>query len=129
MDQEGEAWSEMARRSGGNGREERDEPRGAGGRVSGWVAKDSEMRREERCGEGGQRGEQQVVCTPVTFCSSGPRTPRGNKERGGRGEREEEEASEGTTPPAGAATLNRRAFILKPKFTECLSAPYKALKC
>lgn len=95
-----------------------------------WVGKGSEMRREERCGEGGQRGEQQVVCTPVTFCSSGPRTPRGNKKRGRRGEKEEEEeASEGTTPPAGAASLNSRAFILKPRFTECLSAPYKALKC
>lgn len=93
------------------------------------VAKDSEMRREERCGEGGQRGEQQVVCTPATFCSSGPRTPRGNEKWGRQGEREEEEASEGTTPPAGAALLNRRAFILKLKFRECLSAPYKALKC
>lgn len=100
---------------------------GAGGRVGGWVGKDSEMRREECCGEGGRRGEQQVVCIAATFCSSGPRTPRGNKKWGRWGAKEEEE-SEGTTPPAGAASLNRRAFILKPKFTGWLSAPYKALK-
>lgn len=49
----------------------------------------SDMGREELRRRRGQRGDQQVVCTSVTLCSSRPRMPRrnrgGGRRAGGRG--------------------------------------------
>lgn len=95
--------------------------------VGGWVR--TRIWRGEECRRrGGQRGEQQVECTSVTFCSSRPRMPRRNR-GGGRG------AGGGGNRGHNATSkrsITKQAYIYfeaEFKKKNVLSTPYIALKC
>ena len=84
------------------------------------------MGREECRRKGGQRGEQQVVCTSVTFCSSRPRMPRRNR-GGGRGAGGGGKWGHNAT---SERSITKQAYIyFEAEFKKILSTPYIVLKC
>lgn len=84
----------------------------------------SNMRREECKRRGGQRGEQQVACTSVTFCSFRPRMPRRNMKEG-RGAGGGGKWGHNAT---SKRSITKQAYIyFEAEFTKFLSTPYIAL--
>lgn len=87
-----------------------------------------DMGREELRRRGGQRGEQQVVCTSVTLCSSRPRMPRMNR-GGGRRAGGQGGGGKGGHYATSKRSITKQAYIyFEAEFKKFLSSLYIAQK-